>query len=77
LADFVVFFGKGVNYCIQTALRRLRELLFLDWDIGLLASSPDPNFAGRNLFNYSKPKLKNQKPIAVDVFFKAFPMIPL
>jgi hypothetical protein len=50
LADFVVCLGNGVNYCIQTALRRLRELLFLDWDIGLLAASRDHNSADRNLF---------------------------
>jgi hypothetical protein len=29
------------------------------------------------MMEYSKPKIKNQKPIAVDVFFKALPMIPL
>jgi hypothetical protein len=34
LADFVVFL-----------LFFLRELLFLDWDIGLLATSRDPNSA--------------------------------
>jgi hypothetical protein len=28
-------------------------------------------------FKNSRSKLKNQKPIAVDVFYKAFPMIPL
>ncbi len=30
-----------------------------------------------SLFKYSKVKLKNQKPIAVDALFKAFPMVPL
>jgi hypothetical protein len=33
--------------------------------------------AGFILFKYSKLKLKNQKPISVDVFFKAYPMVPL
>jgi hypothetical protein len=27
-------------------------------------------------FKYSRVKLKNQKPIAVDVLFKAYPMVP-
>ncbi len=31
-------------------LQGQREILFLDWDIGLLASSRDPNSAGSNLF---------------------------
>ncbi len=31
----------------------------------------------RSLFKYSKVKLKNQKHIAVDVLFKAYPMVPL
>ncbi len=30
-----------------------------------------------SLFKYSRGKLKNQKPIAVDVLFKAYPMVPL
>ncbi len=30
-----------------------------------------------SFFKNSRSKLKNQKPIAVDVFFMAFPMIPL
>jgi hypothetical protein len=38
------------DYCMQTALRRLWELLILDWDIGLLATSRDPNSVGRTLF---------------------------
>jgi hypothetical protein len=29
------------------------------------------------LLKYSRPKLKNQKHIAVDALFKAYPMIPL
>ncbi len=29
------------------------------------------------LYKYSRSKLKNQKKIAVDVLFKAYPMIPL
>ncbi len=29
-----------------------------------------------SLFKYSRVKLKNQKPIAVDVLFKAYPMVP-
>jgi hypothetical protein len=33
----------GQRVGIQTVRRRLREILFLDWDIGLLASSRDPN----------------------------------
>ncbi len=36
--------------CIQTVLGRLRELLILDWDFGLQASSRDPNSASRDLF---------------------------
>jgi hypothetical protein len=36
--------------CIQTVLGRPRELHFLDRDFGLLASSRDPNFTGRQLF---------------------------
>ncbi len=40
----------GQRVGIQTVRRRLRELLFLDLDIGLLASSRDPNSVGRNLF---------------------------
>ncbi len=31
----------------------------------------------RSLFKYSGPKLKNQKPIAVDVLIKAYPLAPL
>jgi hypothetical protein len=31
----------------------------------------------RRLDSYSRVKLKNQKPIAVDVLFKAYPMVPL
>jgi hypothetical protein len=42
------FAGQRVG--IQTVRRRLWELFFLDWDIGLLASSRDPNSVGRNLF---------------------------
>jgi hypothetical protein len=30
-----------------------------------------------SLFQYSRVKLKNQKPIAVDVLFKAYPRVPL
>ena len=30
-----------------------------------------------SIFIYSKLKLKNQKPVAVDVLFKAYPMVPL
>ncbi len=30
-----------------------------------------------NLFKYSRSKLKSQKPTAVDVLFKAYPMVPL
>jgi hypothetical protein len=30
--------------CTQTVLGRPQELLFLDWDFSLLASSRDPNF---------------------------------
>jgi hypothetical protein len=33
------------------------------------------NFEG--FFKYSRVKLQNQKPIAVDVLFKAYPMVPL
>jgi hypothetical protein len=38
------------NAALQTGLGRPRELLFLDLDFGLLASSSDPNFTGRHLF---------------------------
>jgi hypothetical protein len=61
LADFVVFqviqirrtssIHVGITECcIQTVLRRLRELLILDWDFGLQASNRDPNSMGRDLF---------------------------
>ena len=30
-----------------------------------------------SLFQYSRVKFKNQEPIAVDVLFKAYPMVPL
>jgi hypothetical protein len=30
-----------------------------------------------SLFKYSRVKLKNQKPTAFDVLFKAYPMVPL
>jgi hypothetical protein len=33
--------------------------------------------AAQNFFEYSRVKLKNQKPKAVDVLFMAFPMVPL
>jgi hypothetical protein len=29
----------------------------------------------RSLFKYSRSKLKNQNPMAVDVLFKAYPMV--
>jgi hypothetical protein len=29
------------------------------------------------LFKYSRLKLKNLKPIAIDVLFKAYPMVPI
>jgi hypothetical protein len=38
------------NAALQTVLGRPWELLFLDTDFGLLASSRDPNFTGRHLF---------------------------
>jgi hypothetical protein len=38
------------NAAHQTGLGRPRELLFLDLDFGMLASSLDPNFMGRHLF---------------------------
>jgi hypothetical protein len=31
----------------------------------------------RRFFKYSRVKLKNHKPIAADVLFKAYPMVPL
>jgi hypothetical protein len=54
--------------------RSARGDTVLDW-IGLdtflyLAAQ---NF---ELFKYSRSKLKNLNPIAVDVFFKAYPMVP-
>jgi hypothetical protein len=30
-----------------------------------------------SLFKYSRSKFKNQKPIAIDVLFQAYPMVPL
>ncbi len=38
------------NAALQTELGRPEELLYLDLDFGLLASSRDPNFTGRHLF---------------------------
>jgi hypothetical protein len=61
LADFVsvklfkhtghpLFMFRLRNAALQTGLGRPRELLFLDLDFVLLASSRDPNFTGRHLF---------------------------
>ncbi len=61
LADFVVFQAFQIhwtssihvritNAALQTGLGRPQELLYLDLDFGLLASSRDPNFTGRHLF---------------------------
>jgi hypothetical protein len=38
------------NAALQTGIGRPRELLILDLDFVLLASSRDPNFTGRHLF---------------------------
>jgi hypothetical protein len=38
------------NAALQTGLGRPQELLYLDMDLGLLASSCDTNFTGRHLF---------------------------
>ena len=38
------------NAALQTGIGRPRELLFLDLDFGLLASSRDTNFTGGHLF---------------------------
>ena len=39
-----------LNAALQTRLGRPQELLYLDLDFGLLASSRGPNFTGRHLF---------------------------
>ncbi len=58
----------GRQDSMQTVTRTSRRLdSFLQWSGSELWS----------LFKYSRVKLKNQEPIAVDALFKAYPMVPL
>ncbi len=53
---------------MQTEIRTRRRIRTLfEWSGSELGSN----------FKYSAMKLKNQKPIVVDVLFKAYPMVPL
>jgi hypothetical protein len=49
-ARYPLFMFGLRNAALQSALGRPGELLFLDLDFVLLASSRDPNFTGRHLF---------------------------
>ncbi len=62
---FGVLFGRKLIHPVCQRSRRIRWVF--EW------SGPEV----WSLFKYSRLKLKNQKPIAVDVLFKAYPMVPL
>ncbi len=58
----------GRQDSMQTVIQTSRRLDFIfAWSGSELWS----------LFEYSRVKFKNQKPIAVDILFKAYPMVPL